>query len=446
MDTKYIDITALLRAHSQELLELREEFLKYALTTRRADRSRFENAIAGTYAFAGSKPPQQVIWLSSPLDAVIAASLWIAVLNAERTGREASGTWGVNEVLLCSRFRELLPGIDAEPPEFTGLVRMLERPKIASEGWLTSTDGIQPLETWVRNIEHPLLSDEECKVISSRAGRLINEHLYSPDAGADRELWFRTWKTVHGSLEFKGDEWSALGEKLFSGSGEDTAEHLWMLEARTIAGEFHFTEKHHSPLLDAFPVAIHKALELLGIRVGKMPPMEETVRSGGWWWPFEDICFACDNPVALNVDQRLRLHHDQKMAICFESGWGGWALRGVMVPESVIQNEFGAVDIDQQANAEIRSVMIERFGLAKYILESGAQEIHRDKFGVLYSKLLAGAREPVVMVQVTNKTPEPDGSFRTYFLRVPPDIRTAKEAIAWTFGLEEDQYSPGEES
>ena len=32
-----------------------------------------------------------------------------------------------------------------------------------------------------------------------------------------------------------------------------------------------------------------------------------------------------------------------------------------------------------------------------------------------------------------NSTPEPDGTRRTYFLRVPPQMRTAREAVAWTF-------------
>jgi hypothetical protein len=37
----------------------------------------------------------------------------------------------------------------------------------------------------------------------------------------------------------------------------------------------------------------------------------------------------------------------------------------------------------------------------------------------------------------------PDGGrFHTYWLRVPPHARTAKEAVAWTFGLSEQEYAP----
>lgn len=50
--------------------------------------------------------------------------------------------------------------------------------------------------------------------------------------------------------------------------------------------------------------------------------------------------------------------------------------------------------------------------------------------------------EPVVMVEVVNSTPEPDGTRRTYWLRVPPRTLTAREGVAWTFGLSAEEYAP----
>ena len=37
---------------------------------------------------------------------------------------------------------------------------------------------------------------------------------------------------------------------------------------------------------------------------------------------------------------------------------------------------------------------------------------------------------------------EPDGTFRRYWLRVPPNTRTAREGVAWTFGLTAEEYRP----
>jgi hypothetical protein len=44
------------------------------------------------------------------------------------------------------------------------------------------------------------------------------------------------------------------------------------------------------------------------------------------------------------------------------------------------------------------------------------------------------------IVEVMNGTPEVDGSRKTYWLRVPPWVRTAGEAVAWTYGMTADEY------
>ena len=97
--------------------------------------------------------------------------------------------------------------------------------------------------------------------------------------------------------------------------------------------------------------------------------------------------------------------------------------------------------IETETNAEMRRVMMERFGEARYLQESGAIEVHRDDFGTLYRKDIPGD-EPLVMVKVVNSTPEPDGHFKDYFLRVPPNMERARQAVAWTFNKEEMEYAP----
>jgi hypothetical protein len=67
--------------------------------------------------------------------------------------------------------------------------------------------------------------------------------------------------------------------------------------------------------------------------------------------------------------------------------------------------------------------------------------VSSDEYGVLWRVTMPGD-EPLVMVEVVNATPEPDGSRRTYFLRVPPRMRSAHEAVAWTFGLTPEEYAP----
>jgi hypothetical protein len=90
--------------------------------------------------------------------------------------------------------------------------------------------------------------------------------------------------------------------------------------------------------------------------------------------------------------------------------------------------------------------MLERFGFDRYVRETNAKVLHEDDYGKLWRAELAGD-EPLVLVEVLNATPERDGSFRNYMLRVPPEVRTAREAVAWTFGFERPaDYTPTVES
>jgi hypothetical protein len=95
-------------------------------------------------------------------------------------------------------------------------------------------------------------------------------------------------------------------------------------------------------------------------------------------------------------------------------------------------------EIQNEQNQEIRQVMIQRVGAARLLDEAQAKQDHSDDFGVLYSIPSADRK----VVKVINSTPEPDGSFKDYFLFVPPDMQRAKQAVAWTFGQKEEDYKP----
>ena len=129
---------------------------------------------------------------------------------------------------------------------------------------------------------------------------------------------------------------------------------------------------------------------------------------------------------------------------------------GVMVPEFVIMRpEFITVEhIQKEENVEVRRVMLDRYGIARYLVDSKAERIHEDEFGELYRTEIHDD-EPLVMVKVLNSTQEPDGSRKSYFLRVHPELcplqtdgdlgapqkLTAMNAIASTFGLTGAQYA-----
>lgn len=89
--------------------------------------------------------------------------------------------------------------------------------------------------------------------------------------------------------------------------------------------------------------------------------------------------------------------------------------------------------------------MIVRYGLGKFLVDSHANAIHSDHCGILYRMFLSDD-EPLHAVRLINLTAEPDGTFREYFLRVPPTVQTARVGVAWSFGLSAYEYEPDVES
>ena len=97
--------------------------------------------------------------------------------------------------------------------------------------------------------------------------------------------------------------------------------------------------------------------------------------------------------------------------------------------------------IRDEGSLGLRRCMIERYGIGRFVREADARLIGEDRYGRLWSIPLPGRRDAYVVVEVVNGTREPDGSRRRYFLRVPPTMRSAHEAVAWTFGLTTQQYA-----
>ncbi|MDT0437309.1 MULTISPECIES: DUF6745 domain-containing protein [Streptomyces] len=194
--------------------------------------------------------------------------------------------------------------------------------------------------------------------------------------------------------------------------------------------------QHDAPWLAAFPTD-RAPLDGLGAVCG----------SAGWWWPFARVAVVCERPVALRRDEAGRLDNGDGPALAYPDGFALYAWRGMPVPAAFLA-ELATLTperIRAEENAELRRVMLEYYGYDRYLTDSGARPIDRDETGTLWRIALEGD-EAVVMVEVLNSTPEPDGTVRTYWLRVPPTTRTAREGVAWTFGVSEAEYRPMRET
>ncbi len=166
-------------------------------------------------------------------------------------------------------------------------------------------------------------------------------------------------------------------------------------------------------------------------------------RLAPWYSFFENVCLVGMYPVDLRLDEQLRLNNRSGAAITFSDGWKMWAFNGTRVPRRLIEapETLTIEDISNADNVNIRRIMMGMYGASRYLEDSGSRMIHSDEYGELYQQVIPDD-EPLTMVRVKNFTMESDGTFRHYFLRVPPNITTAKEAVAWTFAMETEEYSP----
>lgn len=171
-------------------------------------------------------------------------------------------------------------------------------------------------------------------------------------------------------------------------------------------------------------------------------PLFESYIAGAWllYWT-DDTLYWAAKPV-VHVERTTqgdrRLHNDKGAAL--ESDVENlYYWHGVMVPAFVILRPdwITAEHITTENNAEIRRVMLECFGVDRYMAEIGGKVLHEDTDGLGHRRRLLHAEmpgdEPLVMIEVVNSTQEPDGSWKNYTLRVDPQAyggRAGRECLA----------------
>ena len=152
----------------------------------------------------------------------------------------------------------------------------------------------------------------------------------------------------------------------------------------------------------------------------------------------EKFCVISDRPEILTVNSQNQPHGVKKPFCKWRDGSALYSVNGVRVPAYIVETpeKLTVEKIEKESNLEVRRVMIDIYGQEKFLLDSKSEVIHSDDFGTLYSKVLPGD-EVLMMVKVVNSTPEPDGSFKDYFIRVDPKayggLKTARAAVASTW-------------
>ncbi|BCY11149.1 DUF6745 domain-containing protein [Actinoplanes sp. L3-i22] len=393
--------------HEQEAMAaaVEDQWLAAAVETGPGDRAAAEAGVREAYRLAGLPGPSRIYWLGSPRAGAVA----VALLSGELSAAPAAVA--------------LLPGdpspgpADRTPDWFASVAGELR-----AQGWA-------PGETAGSSVRRRVRTEPWAAARKAAVAALGADGWAQLSAAAGRRSWALVMDLVAGRLRLR------LGDDLVADLPHEAGRAARRPVLDAIYGQ------HDGTWLSTFEAADRLCPEA-GLTDG-LTGLAEVARHAGWWWANERVAVLTERPRLLARDNVGRLHRGEGAALEFADGYGLWAWRGMPIPVSLAA-ELPALTVEriqQEENAELRRVMLEHFGYERYLRDAGAQRRGSDEAGTLWWLDLPGD-EPLVMVEVVNATPEPDGTSRVYWLRVPPQTRTARAGVAWTFGLTEEEYRP----
>ena len=213
-----------------------------------------------------------------------------------------------------------------------------------------------------------------------------------------------------------------------------------MLEINRRAGKnIYFPEFSFFGQQDSYWIAYYLFAEKIGVDFGdnkrRLQFWADIAESVNWWSPFKDVCFISDRPMVTKMDAENRLHREDGAAIEYRDGWGVYSWHGTRVPGEWIKNKksLTATMALTWKNVEQRRAACEILGWVNVLEELKAKTINRDEdpeIGELLEVNIPDiGKERFLKVLC--------GTGRTFALPVPPTMKTALEAQAWTFGVED---------
>ena len=157
-----------------------------------------------------------------------------------------------------------------------------------------------------------------------------------------------------------------------------------------------------------------------------------------WFMPHEKYVVAGNRPDSFLVDDNNRLHSITSAALVFKDGFKSYCVRGVSVPAEWIENRdtLDPMLALTWPNIEQRRCAAEIIGWAKVLKKLNAKQVQKDKFGTLLEVQLPDSTTVSRFVHVVC------GTGREFALPVPNSTKTARAAVAATYGIPTEMYNP----
>lgn len=170
----------------------------------------------------------------------------------------------------------------------------------------------------------------------------------------------------------------------------------------------------------------------------KAGPLIELAHHCGWVNVFDEMAIIQDRPEVIKMDDRNLLHCQDGPAIRYRDGFSVYSWHGTRIPDEWISNPESLTPTAALTwdNVEQRRCACEILGWAKILRQLDAKTVDSDadpEIGTLVEVVLPDIGKEKFLIVLC-------GTKREFALPVPPEMKTAAEANAWTFGFDLSEF------
>jgi hypothetical protein len=476
----------LTRRQRARIPEWVERWTQIGLSTAPADRPQFERAITACYKFI-NLPPPTIVWVGSPLVACIAGPIAegvIATLNSAVSTATNSTVYGaVDRAIRNAVIDAVQDAVNtAVYDPVDSAIRGVVRPEVyraagtavgnavdssVGRAVLSAPDSV--VDSAVSNTVDSIVDS----AIDSAVGTEIRDTIISEvDRAVISVLHINEVDSaVHGAIE------SAMGRTVRDtiisaiGSAIDSDIRITVSEAVNTA----VYDPVDSAIRSAVNTAVQSAvvdlkdtwwrylggqfwagwpaftsflLDVVGADVSddirqREKAMRDLAQSAGWCWPGKHVVVVSDRPEMLKRDDLGRTHSAVGPAVRYRDGWSVYAWHDVIVPADWIERPS---EVDPKLalthrNISERTALCQILGWDKVLKQLKHTVVDADpdpQIGTLISVNLPDSPGTRFL---TVRGPGAGGPDAQHVLGVPREMRSAREANAWTYRLSPDTFN-----
>jgi len=418
--TQTTKIMKLTKKQEARFPEFVDKWIKIGLSTEPANREKSEKAIRGLYGLAKLKEPK-VIWIPCPLSGAMSAVLYAYIRNGKVKPKKDA----VDNAVYSAVERAVDNAV------YSAVERAVDNAVYSAVG--------RAVNSAVDNAVYGAVGRAVDNAVHGAVGRAVNSAVDSAVYGAvDRAVD----NAVYGAVDRAVDSavYGAVGRAVSSAvssavgravsSAVGSAVNSAVSSAVGRAGKSFISGSlwaGYSAWADYFS-------EVLGISIDRN--YLDITENCGYYWVLDDVCFASERPTNINLDDQGRLHSETGQSISYKSGWGLYHWHGTKVPGDWImeKSNLTAKMALTWENMEQRRAACEIVGWAKVLDDLKAKVIDTDddeEIGELVEVEIPDIGKEKFLRVVC-------GTGRKFAIPVPPEMKTALDANAWTYDLDGD--------